>query len=140
MNKEQRRLPDWIEDIRGAIKNIREDIKGLTKGRFLDDGKSQRAVAKSISDIGEAAHRIMDLVPDIAQRNPEIWKHFVGVYRSRNILVHDYFLIDAAIVWDTIENYMPQLEALLDSVVFDGDGGGVNGSDGGMAGGAPPKQ
>ena len=40
MNKKLRRLPDWIEDIRGAIKNIREDIKGLTKGQFLDDGKS----------------------------------------------------------------------------------------------------
>lgn len=86
MNKKLRRLPDWIEDMRGAIKNIREDIKGLTKSQFLDDGKSQRAVAKSVSDIGEAAHRIMDLAPDIAQRNPEIWKHFVGVYRSRNIL------------------------------------------------------
>jgi uncharacterized protein with HEPN domain len=139
MNKKLRRLPDWIEDIRGAIKNIREDIKGLTKGQFLDDGKSQRAVAKSVSDIGEAAHRIMDLVPDIAQRKPEIWKHFVGVYRSRNILVHDYFLIDAAVVWDTIENYIPKLEALLDTVVFDSDGG-EEGSDGDRAGGAPPKQ
>ena len=139
MNKKLRRLPDWIEDIRGIIKNIREDIKGLTKGQFLDDGKSQRAVAKSISDIGEAAHRINDLVPNIAQRNPEIWKHFVGVYRSRNILVHDYFLIDAAIVWDTIENYIPQLEALLDSADFENDGG-ENGSGGDIAGGAPPKQ
>ena len=34
MNKKLRRLPDWIEDIRGAIKNIREDIKGLTKGQL----------------------------------------------------------------------------------------------------------
>jgi len=53
-----------------------------------------------------------------------IWKHFVGVYRSRNLLVHDYFLIDAAIVWGTIENYIPQLEALLDTIIFDNDGGG----------------
>ncbi len=139
MKKEQRRLPDWIEDIKGAIENIRGDIKGLTKGQFLDDGKSQRAVAKSISDIGEAARRIMELAPDIANRNPEIWKHFVGVYRSRNILVHDYFLIDAAIVWDTIESYMPQLEALLDTVIF-GNDGGEDGSDGETARGALPKQ
>jgi uncharacterized protein with HEPN domain len=139
MNKKLRRLPDWIEDIRGAIRNINEDIKGLTKGQFLDDGKSQRAVAKSVSDIGEAAHRIMDLAPDIAHRNPEIWKHFVGVYRSRNMLVHDYFLIDAAIVWDTIENYIPQLEALLDTVVFENDGG-EDGSGGDIAGGASPQQ
>jgi uncharacterized protein with HEPN domain len=81
----------------------------------------------------------MDLVPDIAQRNPGIWKHFVGVYRSRNILVHDYFLIDAAIVWDTIEIYIPQLEALLDTVVFDSDGD-ADGSGGDISGGAPPKQ
>jgi len=38
--------------------------------------------------------------------------------------VHDYFLIDAAIVWGTIENYIPQLEALLDTIIFDNDGGG----------------
>lgn len=42
MNRKQRRLPDWIEDIRCAIGNIKEDTKGLTKARFLDDGKSQR--------------------------------------------------------------------------------------------------
>jgi uncharacterized protein with HEPN domain len=83
MNKKLRRLPDWIEDIRGTIKNIREDIKGLTKGQFLDDGKSQRAVVKSISDIGEAAHRIMDLAPDIARGNPEIWKPTVCTKSSR---------------------------------------------------------
>ena len=139
MNTKLRRLPDWIEDIRGAIGNIREDIKGLTKSRFLEDGKSQRAVAKSVADIGEAARRIMELAPDLAQRSPDIWKHFVGVYRSRNILVHAYFLIDAAIVWDTIENYIPQLEALLDTVVFDNDSG-ENGSAGDMAGSAPSNQ
>ena len=53
--------------------------------------------------------------------------------------MHDYFLIDAAVVWDTIENYIPKLEALLDTVVFDSDGG-EEGSDGDRAGGAPPKQ
>jgi uncharacterized protein with HEPN domain len=57
MNRKLRRLPDWIEDIRCAIGNIRNDTSGLTKAQFLDDGKSQRAVAKSISDIGEAANR-----------------------------------------------------------------------------------
>ncbi len=119
MNRKQRRLPDWIEDIRCAIENIKEDTKGLTKARFLDDGKSQRAVAKSISDIGEAANRVMELAPEIEQRRPDIWKHFVGAYRSRNILVHDYFLIDAEIVWNTIESYLPQLEELLDSVAKD---------------------
>ena len=54
-------------------------------------------------------------------------------------MVHDYFLIDAAIVWDTIENYLPQLEALLDTVVVDNDVG-EDGSGGDMARGAPPKQ
>ena len=99
MSKKLRRLPDWIEDIRGTVKNIREDIKGLTKSQFLDDGKSQRAVAKSVSDIGEAAHRIMDLVPDIAQRNPEIWKHFVGVYRCTRMPWTEYSLTNSLGRW-----------------------------------------
>ena len=53
--------------------------------------------------------------------------------------MHDYFLIDAAVVWDTIENYIPRLEALLDTVVFDNDGG-EDGSGGDIAGGAAPKR
>lgn len=139
MNKKRRRLRDWIDDIRSAIQNIKGDTEGLTKQQFLHDGKSQRAVTKSVSDIGEAAHRIMDLMPDIAHRNPKIWKHFVGVYRSRNMLLHDYFLIDAAIVWDTIEIYLPQLDALLDTVVFEIDDSGDDSGDD-VPGGAASKR
>jgi uncharacterized protein with HEPN domain len=108
----------------------------MSKAMFLDDGKSQRAVAKSISDIGEAANRIMELVPDTEQRRPEIWKHFVGAYRSRNILVHDYFLVDAEIVWNTIEIFLPQLETLLDAVTQENAGGKEGHSS--IAGGRPP--
>jgi hypothetical protein len=49
MNKKRRRLPDWIEDIKGAIKNIREDIEGLTKGQFLGHARG-RMTARAISE------------------------------------------------------------------------------------------
>ena len=79
---------------------------------------------------------MMELAPDIQRRQPEIWKHFVGAYRSRNILVHDYFLIDAEIVWNTIESFLPQLETLLDAVTQ--ENAGDKEGHGGIAGGHPP--
>jgi len=56
MTSKERRLPDWVQDIRDAMQNIRADIGVLTEEQFLGDGKTVRAVAKGLSDIGEAAN------------------------------------------------------------------------------------
>jgi len=52
MTDKRRRLPDWVQDIREAIQNIRSDIGTLTESQFLKDGKTLRAVVKGIADIG----------------------------------------------------------------------------------------
>ncbi len=65
MSDKGRRLADWLQDIRDAIVNIRSDMAGLSEEAFLVDGKTLRAVAKSVSDIGEAANRIMAIAPEV---------------------------------------------------------------------------
>lgn len=116
MTDKERRLTDWVQDIREAIQNIRADIGGLTEEQFLGDGKTVRAVAKGLSDIGEAANQIMSIDPGLAQRNPAIWQHLRKIYAMRNVLTHGYFRTDASVVWETVKNDLPRFESFLDGV------------------------
>ncbi len=45
--------------------------------------KTQRAVIKGLTDIGEAANNIMKLAPGLKQRNPDAWQHLDDVYAMR---------------------------------------------------------
>ena len=96
-----RRVPERLQDMREAIHNAMSDIGDLTKEQFLSDGKTQRAVIESIIVIGEAASSLMRLDPGIERRNPQAWQHFRDAYDMRIVLTHEYFRIDAAVVWDT---------------------------------------
>lgn len=123
MSNKSRRVPDRIQDIREALGNAQSDLGALTKEQFLLDGKTQRAVIESIIVIGESANHIMRLDPRIEQRNPEAWLHFRDVYDMRIVLTHEYFRVDASVVWDTVKNDLPKLDALLDSITSSNDGG-----------------
>ena len=116
-------MPDWVDDIREAIYNIRTDIGAATECEFLADGKTLRAVTKGIADIGEAANQIMQVTPGLAQANPDSWAHLKRVYAMRNVLSHGYFRTDASVVWDTVNNHLPKLEKLLDGILLEADGG-----------------
>jgi uncharacterized protein with HEPN domain len=118
MSKKARRLPERIDDIREAIGNARNDLGALTKEQFLADGKTQRAVIESIIVIGESANSIMRLDPTIEQSNPDAWLHLKDAYDMRIVLTHEYFRVDASVVWETIRNDLPRLEALLDTIAI----------------------
>jgi len=112
-----------------AINHVRLDIGDLGKEQFLVDGKTQRAVLESIIVIGEAANKVMGLDPSIGERNPVLWQHLRDAYDMRIVLTHEYFRVDAGIVWTTVENSLPKLEKLL--VIFANE---YRGGDGGPAG------
>lgn len=116
MNKKPRRVAERIQDIKEALENARGDLGALTKEQFSLDGKTQRAVIESIIVIGESANNLMRLDPGIEQRNPEIWQHFRDVYDMRIILTHEYFRVDASVVWETVQNDLPRLQTLLGGI------------------------
>lgn len=116
MTQKARRLPDWVADIREARRNIEADIGNVSEEDFLDDGKTLRAVTKSLSDIGEAANRIMALAPQWQQSHPAAWEQLRRVHAMRNVLAHGYFRIDAGVVWASVKQDLPTLDAVLDSL------------------------
>ena len=66
------------------------------------------AVLRILEIIGEAAKRIP---PEICRQMPQLeWTKIVGM---RNRLAHAYFSVNVDIVWDVIENKLPELEQVV---------------------------
>ena len=117
MNNKARRIPERLQDMREAIANARDDLGVLTKEDFLADGKTQRAVIESLIVIGEAAKLVMRLDPDLEIRAPDAWQQFRDAYDMRIVLTHEYFRVDAAVVWETVKSDLPQLNVLVESLL-----------------------
>ncbi len=85
---------------------------GLSFDEFLRDGKTARAVIRSIEVIGEAASKIST---EFRQEHPNIpWQKIIGM---RNRLIHVYFDIDFNIVWQTVKENLPSLIVQLRTVL-----------------------
>ncbi len=113
MKADARRVSDRVGHMLEAIENIRADIGQLSQAQFLADGKTQRAVIESIVVLGEAASRVMQLMPSINESQPQLWQQFRDAADMRNLMTHEYFRVDASIVWTTVVRHLPELEAAL---------------------------
>jgi uncharacterized protein with HEPN domain len=100
----------YLEDILQAIGKIRNYTAGLTRDEFDQDDKTIDAVIRNLEIIGEAAKMIPEF---IRATHPSIeWKKIAGL---RDILAHQYFGVDLDIVWDILQNKLPDLERQLKS-------------------------
>ena len=92
-----------------------------SKGDFFEDKRTQQAVILNLIILGEAATKLMDRYPAIADANPTIpWKSMRGM---RNRIAHGYYDINLDVVWDTVSTALPELLAGLANV------NGMSGSD-----------
>lgn len=96
----------FLDDILGAISSIRAYTKDMTYEEFADDSKTKDAVVRNLEVIGEAVKNIPQKTKeDYAGVN---WKAAAGM---RDRLTHEYFGISNQIIWATITNDLPILEA-----------------------------
>lgn len=98
-------------DIRQAIERIE---KYASRGRqaFDKDELLQNWVVHHLLVIGEAARMLPE---DVKNRAPEIrWKEVIG---TRHVLVHNYFDVDAEIVWTAVEKDLPVLKSAVDRIL-----------------------
>jgi uncharacterized protein with HEPN domain len=98
-----------IEDILASAHKIQRYTAGMSFEQFIVDERTVDAVARNFEIIGEAANRLPD---DFKVSHTNIdWGRIRGF---RNRIVHDYFGIDYSIVWQIIENYLPELVVELE--------------------------
>ena len=115
----ENRLPDYLEHIQQAAIDARSFVDGLAKEDFLADKRTQQAVIMSLIIIGEAATKIMDGYTAFTQAHSEVpWR---SMRNMRNRMAHGYFDINLDIVWDTVQQWLPELLKQLPSVLQDSD-------------------
>lgn len=99
----------YIDQILDAVRKIQTFTAGIDAPKFHADEKTQSAVILQLVLIGEIAKQISE------PTKTEIdlpWKEIIG-FRDRAI--HNYFGIDLEIVWQTVQDDIPQLKAALRS-------------------------
>ena len=102
----------YLDDILQAITKPRGYTAGLSLVAFAADAKTFDAVVRNLEVIGEAAKTVPEA---IRSQHPEVdWKKIVGL---RNILIHQYFGVDAELIWDIIQNKLPALEERIRAMV-----------------------
>lgn len=106
-------------DPREVLRHILEETRyltsvlvGVSRESFEMDETLQRAVVRSLEIIGEAAKRVPD---DWRANAPTVeWRRMSGM---RNRLIHDYFDVDLALVWDVLQTKVPVLKAEIERLL-----------------------
>ncbi len=115
----ENRLPDYLDHIQQAAIDARSFVEGLAKEDFLADKCTQQAVIMSLIIIGETATKIMDGYTEFSQAHNEVpWR---SMRNMRNRMAHGYFDINLDIVWDTVQEWLPELLKQLSLVLQDSD-------------------
>lgn len=103
---------DRCEDICYAIRAILVDVNGHTEQAFLATESLRAACYYRFIIVGEAAQSLLaSCAVLIAQCTPNLTQSLSHAHRLRTLLAHHYHRVDAKIVWDTIQNDIPQLSA-----------------------------
>ncbi len=91
---------------------IIEHVQGKSKNEVLSDEVLCRALVRSLEIIGEAAKEIDE---EFKSDYPQIeWKKMAG---TRDKLIHHYFGIDYDIVFDIVENKIPDMVDFLREII-----------------------
>jgi uncharacterized protein with HEPN domain len=91
-----------LNHILDAIYSIESYVKDISFEAFSSSSEKTFATVKQLEIIGEAANRISNATRNI---NPSIeWSKIIAL---RNILVHDYYIIDHSIIWEIIQDALP---------------------------------
>lgn len=87
-------------------------MSDMSYEQFVADEKTISAVVRELSVIGEAARKTTEI---FRSENPQIpWEKIFGM---RNRLVHDYMGVQLPIVWQTIQEDIPELSKILDKIL-----------------------
>ena len=103
-----RRDDDCTADVLIAADKLELYLAGFTFEMFLRESKTQSAVIRELTVIGEAVKQLSE---EFREQHPSVdWRGFAGM---RDILTHQYFRVDEEEVWKAATVDCPELAAYL---------------------------
>ncbi len=105
---------EWLfrlQDILEAVAKIQGYVGGMSFEEFRADARTVDAVIRNFIIIGEAASK---MPRQVIEEHPDLpWRKMAGL---RNYAVHEYWGLEAATIWQTIQQDLPPLLAPLQAL------------------------
>ncbi|MGQ7243982.1 HepT-like ribonuclease domain-containing protein [Salinicola sp. V024] len=111
---DQRPAREWrfyIDDMISFAEKILAYTEGLDQDTFVSSDLTYDATLRNLALIGEAATRVPE---DVRAHHAEIpWRLIIA---TRNRLIHAYLGVDNDTVWSIIQENIPELLIMLESI------------------------
>ena len=111
----QLEIKKLIYDLDQAVTLIGHFTAGKQISDYTNDPMLRSAVDRQFEIIGEALNRLKRLDPEIVARISD-HQRIIGF---RNVLAHGYDVISDNIVWDIVQNKLPELGREIDELKRD---------------------
>lgn len=95
-------------------------MKGRTRTDLQTDRMLALSVIKDIEIMGEAATRVSPATRALLPQFP--WDHAISIRRE---VVHNYSKIDIEVVWMTVQQDLPRMIGLIESLIHSESTGGA---------------
>jgi uncharacterized protein with HEPN domain len=106
----------YMDDIQASTSKILQYTRGMDFASFTQDAKTFDAVVLNLQIIGEAVKNIPD---SIKAKYPQVdWRRIAGL---RDVIAHGYFGLNEHLLWDIIQNRVPQLAGQIQEILAQGD-------------------
>jgi uncharacterized protein with HEPN domain len=103
---------EYLRHIKQECEFILEHSNGLLEDSFYENQILKRAFTRCLEIIGEASKRVS--LDFRLKYNTIPWKDMAGM---RDKIIHHYEGVDYEIVWDTIQNRIPELEYQIELII-----------------------
>ena len=110
--KPEERDAAYVWDMLKAARLAQELLEGRSRVAYLRDRMRQLALERALELVGEAARRVS---AEFQSAHPEIdWRSIIG---QRNLLAHEYGVIDQARLYRTGKESVPRLISALEKIL-----------------------
>ena len=102
----------YLKHMVEAVERLERYIGDSTYEQFCNNEMMLAATVRELEIIGEASSNLSD---DFQTEHSDI--EFRDATDMRNLLIHEYFGVDARIVWDTCKNDVPVLNVFIEELL-----------------------
>ena len=104
----------YLKNISEAMDAAQAFVSGMDFAAFVADDKTASAVLQKLRIVGEAAKKVPET---IRQGYPQVpWQQMTEI---RDQIVHAYFAIDYAVIWNTLKIDIPSLQTFIQQILED---------------------